>query len=475
MKNLITTADSLGLKERVITAWQLREDESLVAKLQREDARQVILHADFKKLYPLRFPTKFAIAFAASVLLVAASFAIPGYARDDAGRMEALKDEVKEQRSDLEKVEENLKKNDALTEKELEKIQEELEALKAELEKAKTEEDALKALSRAENGLEKMDPQKQLNQLGKALSSNEMTRDLGETLKNKNAADMKQALEQLQQQMEQGEISPEELAEMLEQAAEQLENKEISEKLEQEAREIASEDAASRSDAIQGLSDVLSQMMGQQGSAGLGQALGQLSQALQQAKGAVSQVDNRLGTGSKTAQGGSQGGDPSGNQGNGSQNGQGAGSSQQQQGSGKGQSGSKGQGDGQAVSGGQSENGGGGGAGEGSTNKDAGNTGSESSGAGRAPGERKEEEYERLYDPERLGGSNTPDQVSGQKQEGGQSQFTQVDNMPVQKGEVLPYREVLARYKEEAAAYMEDTVIPAAMKQIVREYFESLE
>jgi len=65
--------------------------------------------------------------------------------------------------------------------------------------------------------------------------------------------------------------------------------------------------------------------------------------------------------------------------------------------------------------------------------------------------------------------------VSGQKQDGGQSRYTQVDNMPVQKGEVLPYREVLARYKDEAVSYMEDTFIPAAMKQIVREYFESLE
>jgi hypothetical protein len=45
----------------------------------------------------------------------------------------------------------------------------------------------------------------------------------------------------------------------------------------------------------------------------------------------------------------------------------------------------------------------------------------------------------------------------------------------VQKGEILPYREVLARYKDEAAFYMEDTQIPAAMKQIVRKYFESLE
>lgn len=468
LKSLISTADSLGLKERVITAWQLREDESCVAGLQREDARQAILNADFKRLYPLRFPVRPAILLAVFALLISVSYMMPGPARDDARRIEALKREVKEQTEPFKKVEENLEKKDTLTEKELEEIRDKIEALKAELKKARTEEDALKALSRAENELNKMDSQRQLRQLGNALGSNEMTKDLGDALKSESITDMKQALEKLGQKMEQGEISKDELAKMLEQSADQLENREMAKKLKQEAQQLASADAGSQSAVMGGLSGELSQMMGQQGSTGLGQALGKLSQALQQAKGAVSQVDNRLGTGTKTAQSGAAGGTQAGNQGNGNQM-ETSGDQQATMG------GNGGQNESNSGGMGQSENGGGGGAGEGSTNKDAGNTGSEGSGAGRTPGERKEEEYERLYDPDRLGGENTPDMVNGQKQDGGQSQYTEAGNMPVQKGAVLPYREVLAHYREEAVSYMEDAAIPAAMKQIVKEYFESLE
>lgn len=481
MKSLIKTADSLGLKERVITAWQLREDESRIAMLQREDARQAVLNADFKRLYPVRFPVKLAIAFAATVLLILASFSISGFARDEARMAERLKSEVSKQSGSFKKVTEELKKNDSLTEKELEKILEEIKALETELKKARNEEDALKALSRTENELNKLDMQRQLNQLGKALSSSDTTKGLGESLQNENMMDMKQALEQLQRQLEKEEISRRELAEMLEEAGRQLENEEISEKLQQAAEQIASADNGSASNAMQNLSDALSAMM-QQGGTGFGKALQKFSKLMQQAKAAVSQVDNRTGTGTKTAraQDSKQDKNQQGSQGNEKQESEYiSGGQQAMQGSSEngGQNGSSGEGGGQSGEGtGQSANSGGdGGAGEGSTNEDAGYTGGEIPGGGRKPGERKEEDYERLYDPDRLGGSNKSDMVSGQKQNDGQSQYTQVDNMPVQKGEVLPYREVLARYRDEAVSYMEDTMIPAAMKQIVREYFESLE
>ncbi len=38
-----------------------------------------------------------------------------------------------------------------------------------------------------------------------------------------------------------------------------------------------------------------------------------------------------------------------------------------------------------------------------------------------------------------------------------------------------PYSEVLPQYSREAASYMEEAQIPAAMKDIVRQYFESLQ
>ena len=130
---------------------------------------------------------------------------------------------------------------------------------------------------------------------------------------------------------------------------------------------------------------------------------------------------------------------------------------------------------GEGQSSGKSQDGGGSVAGEGSTNKDAGYTGSEKPGGRRDVGEGYEEEFEQLYDPDHLGGGATPSYVNGQKQDGGNSSYSQADQIPVQKGAILPYREVLTRYSNEAASYMEKTEIPAAMKEIVRKYFESLE
>lgn len=144
----------------------------------------------------------------------------------------------------------------------------------------------------------------------------------------------------------------------------------------------------------------------------------------------------------------------------------------QSPGEGKSQGGGQSSGEGQ-HSGGQQ--GGDGGAGDGSTNEDSGYAGREQAGGGRLPGEGQEEEYEQIYDPRRLGGDDDPGYVSGQKHEGGSSSYSPAEGIPVQRGVMRPYSEVLPQYSREAASYMEEAQIPAAMKDIVRQYFESLQ
>ena len=65
--------------------------------------------------------------------------------------------------------------------------------------------------------------------------------------------------------------------------------------------------------------------------------------------------------------------------------------------------------------------------------------------------------------------------MSGQIGEGGESSYSQNNLLPSGKGAVLPYNEVLKKYTSKASSYMEDADIPAAMKDIVRQYFESLD
>lgn len=498
-KNLIETADALGLKERLATAWQLRGEESVIARLQRQDAIMMVSTADFRSLYPIRFPAKLALVLVISLILTSSAFMLPTYARDSAKKIEKLQNVVDEQLEKLEKVQDEIKNNNNMKEAELEKIMEEAARLAEDLKKARTEEEALKAVSRAENELERLDLQEQLNKLGEALSRNDMTSDLGDAVQDGNMTDMKQAIEQLKQQLEQKEISPAELADMLEQAAEQLENKEMSEQLSKAAEALASESLEEQNGALDNLDDALSEMMQSPGSSGLGEAMGQLSQALQQAKSNISMVDSNLTaagenssgaagqssgkvSGQQAMQGGGQGSGSAAQTGRPAGAGQGAQGSEQSTGeggnAGAGQNqgaGGSGQGAGQGQGSGQGQNGGGGGAGKGSTNEDSGYTGSEQSGGGREGGSGYEEEYEQLYDPDHLGGNADPSYVTGHKQGGGQSSYSDADHIPVEKGAILPYNEVLARSSSEAAAYMEETEIPAAMKEIVREYFESLE
>ncbi|HHV98962.1 MAG TPA: hypothetical protein GXX36_05855 [Clostridiaceae bacterium] len=511
-KDLIKTADALGLKERLTTAWQLQDDNSIIAQLQRMDTFKTVSETNFKSLYPIRFPIKLVAALVAFMILTSVSFIIPGHAREIARQTEQLQNVVNEQLKKIEKIEKELVKNEELDEAELEKILEETRRLAKELKDARTEEEALKAVSRTENELKKLDMKKQLNEISEAFSMNDMTRGLGEALKNDSVTDMKQALEQLMQQFDQGEASPEELAEMLKQVSEQISGNEAAEQLQQIAENLTSDNKDSQSVALNDLANMLEQMMQSQGSAGLEQALEQLAQAMQQAKSSISQVDSSLSAGnqhntggsaqnssdgsgqkaalgngqanSNSAQSGKAGGKSqsagsgqNGGSGQTSESGNGSGSNQPQgsdetSGSGQGNSGQT-PGSGQGGSG-QSQ-GGGSGAGEGSTNEDAGYTGSEGPGGVRKPGKGYEEKYEQLYDPDHLGGDANPSYVSGQKQDGGNSSYSQADHISVQKGAMLPYNEVLTRYSDQAVSYMEETNIPPAMKEIVREYFKSLE
>ena len=474
-KGLIEAADALGLKERLITAWQLKEEDTVIAELQRRDTIEAVSSANFKRLYPIRFPAKLGIVLGACIVLTSVSFIIPAYARETAEQIEKLQGVVEEQLVELEKVSEELKYNGDLEQAELDRILEEAARLTEELKRARTEEEAMKALSRAENELEKLDMQKQLSKLGDVMNQNDMTSGVGKAVQDGSMTDLKQALEQLKQQLEQGEISSQELSEMLEQAAERMENEELAEKLEQAAEGLGSDAIEDQNAALGSLGDALSDMMSSQEGNGIEQAAGKLSQAVQKAKSSISQGDSNLSAGSEYSPGeaGQGSGRPSGLQaaqgdgqssgaGDGTGAGQGIGSSQTGQGQGQGQ----GQGAGQ---------GGSSGAGEGSTNKDSGYTGSEGSGGGREAGEGREEEFERLYDPEHLGGDADPSYVTGQKQDGGQSSYSQTDQIPAEKGAILPYHEVLNRYGEKAASYIEETEIPPAMKEIVREYFKSLE
>lgn len=468
---VMETADSLGLKERLTTAWQFRNDGSSIAKLQRNDAIEAISSINFKKLYPIKLPAKLIFVLAVSILMTSLSFMLPANARDSAQKIEELQQTVEEQLEKLEKIEKDITENGKLNDAELEKIKQEAARLAEELKKAKTEEEALKALSRTENELEMLDLQKQLDKLGEVFKQDDITSELGEAIQNKDITDLKQAIEQMINKLEREEISAEELAEMLKEVAEKAGNSKVTETLQEAAESLSSVSTTTQESSLSNLGSALSDMIQSQMNMNMSEVLGQMAQALQQAKSSISLVDSALASSGNAPSGtggsdeettgwymqgsaGKPGEDPN----SGSVIIPGSGGSIQTP------NGFISQGQGQS----------GGGAGKGSTNEDSGNTGSEQSGGGREEGIGYEEEYERLYAPDYLGGNSDPSYVSGQKLDGGESSYSQSNYIPAGKEAILPYNEVLAQYGSEAASYMEESEIPAAMKEIVREYFESL-
>ncbi len=461
-KQVMIAADSLGLKERVITAWYLREDASPVAELQRQDTKNLLMNNHLHRAYKINIPKRLYIP---AVLLVAAAFSIsfvPGKVYRQTQSREALINEMKAQENVLEeKVKEEAKKHPEMSEEQLKKLQEALEKLKEEFKKARTEEDALKALARLENHLEKLqsqDPLQDLKELENVLAGTQLTEELADALKNEDEKLLEEALDKLKEEMKAAE-NQKELAELLEKAAQNMATDSM---LAQELQDMAAAAAsgrASASEITQSISGMLEQAgENAQGKEGIKQAAGEIGEASGKARRAIAALDRSVAQGDSVQSGSQSGeqGNQTGSQGQGNQGSQ----------PGDGNQGSQGQGQSQR---------GGAGAGEGSTGEDAGYNEGDEPGKGRAPGSRKENEYQRIYVPERLGGEGNETALSGQKLESGSSTFSEADGAPVQKGAMLPWQEVISGYREEAVQAMEQQEIPPGMRTLVRDYFSSLE
>jgi hypothetical protein len=94
---------------------------------------------------------------------------------------------------------------------------------------------------------------------------------------------------------------------------------------------------------------------------------------------------------------------------------------------------------------------------------------------GNDPGQARERVYEQVYAPQFLGGEGG-EQVAlpGTADPGGQAQ--PLPGQPAEPGKArVPYNEVYATYRDVAAEALEGAFVPQGMKEIVRQYFSSLE
>ncbi|HZK26596.1 MAG TPA: hypothetical protein VFD00_03525 [Thermoclostridium sp.] len=458
-KQLIMTADSLGVNERIITAWYLFGDESNVAQLQRQDTKNVLGSIDLASEYKINHQKSMHVfAFAIIAFAFILTF-IPGRVFDETQIREKLVQQMDEQEKQIEEQIENQQVKDSnISQEQLEQLKEALEKLSEEFNKSKTEEDALKALTQMENLLEdlkRQDPLKELDTLQSAFSDSLLTKDIAQSMESEDEEALKQALEDLKEQLEHEE-KRKELSEILQAAAMNMsENSALSQAL-QDIASLSASGSMSSADAAQSLIALINDAeKNAQGQEDFKNALSDISGTLSKAKRSISAVDQRVASGDSA------------------QKGQSSGEGDSQTGS----DGQSGQGGNQSGTGSSSQGAGAGSgdAGDGTTNTDWGYNEGDEPGKGKMPGARQEADYKRIYVPERLGGEGNEMVLPGEKLDSGSSTYSNADGAPVMEGAMVPYQEVLSEYRQEAVQRMDGQNIPAGMKELVKSYFSSLD
>lgn len=410
-------ADRCGLKERAVTAMALAAEDTPMARLQRADAEAALAALPLRQAMPLRAPRRWWLSALALAVMAAGLLLLPNpqdavlRARAEEKRERlALADTVEEAAEQLAK--------EALTPEEQQELRRITRDMAEALREAGDKREALEALDQSQQSLDDLRRQvseRTTQSLSEALGAQPGLEKLSAAMESGDAAEMQQALADLGAAME-SEAGLSSLAEGLQQAADALPAGAMQQALLSSANAAAQDDA---NQAMASLEDALAA-----GEAG-GQSGTNMAALMRMARTGVAQSGSGSGQGS-------------------------------------GQSPGKGAG---------------GGAGMGSTNQDmsgAGSTGNTAaSGTGTAPGEERVREYERIYDPTRLGGDSEATHVAGQQQEGQQQQM-QLGPGQGSFEESVPYTQVVGAYQEAAAQSMRRENLPGALQDFVTRYFDAL-
>ena len=85
------------------------------------------------------------------------------------------------------------------------------------------------------------------------------------------------------------------------------------------------------------------------------------------------------------------------------------------------------------------------------------------------------QEYEKIYDPKRLGDGGESSQVSGNTGNEGDSEQVNAGQGLGSFDGFVPYNEVFGEYKGQAMQNLDRMDIPQNMRELIKEYFSSLE
>lgn len=410
-KETAETADALGGAERMITTMEL------LGKGAQNPVEEMAVADGFAKAREMDFAKLYRMRLPVKVLRVLALVVVLTIG---AGFMPVRRDKDAEvyANAQLERIEQVKKEETPELSKEEKKVfLEAAKALEKDLKTAKTKKAAEEAVREAQQNmkqLEKESVSKDLKELAETLKQEESTAALSEALEQGDSSAISQAMEQLLQKMaamDKGQAAS--LAQQLAEAVENISDAELQEAL--KALEEALENGADPSEAGEALKNAL-----------LSQA--QMNSAL---RSSLQKLNCNVGQQSLAKKVESNGESPGG----------------------EGQ-GSEGEG-----TGGQTTNGGNGGTGTG--------TGGQGRGFGHA-------EPEKIYTRSAAGKDGYDAQLKGTDSEEGQTTITEHRTMG-QAGTSVPYDTVYGQYRNEAMETLENSSVPYGMRELVSDYFATLE
>ena len=410
-KETAETADALGGAERMITTMEL------LGKGAQNPVEEMAVADGFAKAREMDFAKLYRMRLPVKVLRVLALVVVLTIG---AGFMPVRRDAEAEAyaNAQLERIEQVKKEETPELSKEEKKVfLEAAKALEKDLKTAKTKKAAEEAVREAQQNmkqLEKESVSKDLKELAETLKQEESTAALSEALEQGDSSAISKAMEQLLQKMaamDKGQAAS--LAQQLAEAVENISDAELQEAL--KALEEALENGADQSEAGEALKNAL-----------LSQT--QMNSAL---RSSLQKLNCNVGQQSLAKKVESNGESPGG----------------------EGQ-GSEGEG-----TGGQTTNGGNGGTGTG--------TGGQGRGFGHA-------EPEKIYTRSAAGKDGYDAQLKGTDSEEGQTTITEHRTMG-QAGTSVPYDTVYGQYRNEAMETLENSSVPYGMRELVSDYFATLE
>lgn len=410
-KETAETADALGGAERMITTMEL------LGKGAQNPVEEMAVADGFAKAREMDFTKLYRMRLPVKVMRVLALVVVLTIG---AGFMPVRRDAEAEAyaNAQMERIEQVKKEETPELSKEEKKVfLEAAKALEKDLKTAKTKKAAEEAVREAQQNmkqLEKKSVSKDLKELAEALKQEESTAALSEALEQGDSSAISQAMEQLLQKMaamDKGQAAS--LAQQLAEAVENISDAELQEAL--KALEEALENGADPSEAGEVLKSAL-----------FSQA--QMNSAL---RSSLQKLNRNVGQQSLAKKVESNGESPGG----------------------EGQ-GSEGEG-----TGGQTTNGGNGGTGAG--------TGGQGRGFGHA-------EPEKIYTRSAAGKDGYDAQLKGTDSEEGQTTITEHRTMG-QAGTSVPYDTVYGQYRNEAMETLENSSVPYGMRELVSDYFATLE